>query len=355
MKNLHIIPYEKFTEGYIRVINNEFKDIVNHFYVIISDESQKEKIKYDNVTFLKRTSALYSTIVDNIFNYDKIFVHNLSCIYPKLMLRMALIPKRKIKQYWILWGMDLYCYQEPKNTIKEKIFEFIRGMYIRHLRGIIFWVKGDYELAKKWYHTKAKYFRGGYSTSYYSKETPPVDTPSDGFVRIQVGNSAAVRNRHIEALEKISRIDNERLLLYCPLSYAGNAEYIQQVVSVGKELFGDRFNPITEMMPYENYVKYLETIDIGVFNTDRQMGLGNISKMLLMGKKVYVNDYTTSWDYYRSLGAEIFSFNNVNLETAEGQRDFLSLLDHKSKLHNYESIMSARKQYLSLWDTIFND
>ena len=42
-------------------------------------------------------------------------------------------------------------------------------------------------------------------------------------------------------------------------------------------------------MPYSSYISFLGSIDIGIFNNNRQQGMGNITNLLYLGKKVYLS------------------------------------------------------------------
>jgi len=351
-----MIPHEKFTYTFMNRINKECSSQDNYFLVIKNNTQIKGEIQMpDNSESVLMTSGNIFDIFKIIKKYDKIFLHNLSFIHPGLMMLLSLLPKKTKKLYWVMWGMDLYSYKNKRRGLKAKIAELIKKILIKRLYGIIFWVKGDYELACKWYKTKAKYFIGGYSednSEFLKKQKDFKNT--DDFIRVQIGNSASKSNEHIEALVKLKAVDFPNMLVYCPLSYAGTPEYVEQVMCKGKHLFGERFIPITEMMPKDEYIKHLNNIDIGVFNTKRQMGLGNITLLVALGKKVYINDYTTSWDYYKDRGIYIYAFNDIKLNSNESRESFLTLLTDEQKGYNYEKIVEYKAKFKEYWEIIFN-
>lgn len=357
VRNVHIIPQEKFTKNFIKRINTEFGAENNYFYVLKNNCGELLEMTFrENVKTIEITKKNFLKIFIQILKYDKIFLHNLNFMHPYFLFFLSFLPKKIKKQYWIMWGMDLYCYEQEKKTVKEKISELIRCLYIRRLYGIIFLVKGDYDLACKWYKTKAKYFVGGYVDDNRDFLQSLISNPlkkDDEFIRIQVGNSAASRNNHIEALRKLKFVDSPNMLVYCPLSYSGTKEYVKTVINEGKILFGERFIPMLEMIPKEKYFEYLSQIDIGVFNTDRQMGLGNISTMVALGKKVYINDYTTSWRYYKDRGIEIFPFNKRDFTNDAEKEDFFRLLSEEQKSKNFEITVQSTTLFTKYWDNIF--
>lgn len=348
---LHIIPDEKFTKSYIRFMNNNFDQSENLFVLTnsISTETEEQYNALDNVechgTGFRTSWKLFKYILKS----EKVIIHNLAYINPKLMLLLGIAARFK-KIYWVIWGQDLYCYRDLKISLKEKLSEQIRKFLIRGLYGIIFHVRGDYELAKKWYGTRARYFAGGYSMdkNVYENILTNYKKRSDEFVRIQIGNSAAKNNNHIKTMEKIASFGFEKLKIYCPLSYPNNPEYKKAVVEKGKELFGDNFVPLLEMMPYNDYMNYLASIDIGVFPANRQQGLGNISALLHLGAKVYINDDTTMWDYYIERGAKVFAFNKLD----DNREEFIKLLSKEVAEHNIQNMRNTYPDNVKNWSII---
>lgn len=355
MKNIHLIPNGIFAKKFIDRINKEVSQEENIF-LVYRMKNEEDLPETDNIHMIDMKIKNVWKMFFSLLKYDKVFLHNIAYLDLRLMLLLSLVPKFVVKQYWVLWGMDLYYHQKENKSAKEKIVELVRTIFIRNLFGIIFWVKGEYDLACKWYKTRAKYFLGGYcddKRKLYREILDSKQEKTDDFIRIQVGNSAAPMNNHIEALRKLKEADSPKMLVYSPLSYAGKEDYIKSVIAEGKALFGDRFIPITELMPKNEYARHLGSIDIGVFNTDRQMGLGNISMMLALGKKVYINDYTTSWGYYKGRECHIFALNKVDFSDEKSKNEFFTLLTEEQKESNFEMAQKYIIEFPMLWDKIF--
>lgn len=354
MANLHIIPVEKFTKNFIERTEKLFPEYCNKYIALYREGTEIPKDYPENVEFVLAGNKSYCYILLRALKHKSLFLHNISYLNNKLLLTFAILSKIK-KAYWIMWGQDLYCYR----TSKSKLNEFCRGRLIRNLRGIIFHVKGDYELAKKWYNTKAMYFRGGYSSDFsvFEKFNPKLNHREDvsEVYRIQVGNSASPQNRHIDAFEKLKKLDLNNVEIYVPLSYAGSKEYIESVIEKGKAFWGDKFFPLIDFMSGEEYSQYLNSIDIAIFNMDRQMALGNITRLALMGKKVYINDYTTSWDFYNEHGVRIYAFNNFDFDNPETISDFLKPLSFEEKIKNFETTKKRIEMHYENWKKIFDD
>ena len=101
-----------------------------------------------------------------------------------------------------------------------------------------------------------------------------------------------------------------------------------QVMKVGYEIFGDKFKPIIDYMNEQDYYKFLSTIDIGIFNHNRQQGMGNIITLLGMGKKVYMNPEVTTYEMFIDKNIKVNSFKlfDLKLLTTETIKNNISLI-----------------------------
>ena len=105
-------------------------------------------------------------------------------------------------------------------------------------------------------------------------------------------------------------------------------KHARQVIDEGISLFGDDFVPMTEHLPLEEYYNFLSSIDIVVFNHDRQQGMGTLIQMLALGKKVFIDFSTSPKPFFDTLGITVYDVLNIDLKNmdeeikkANGQRD----------------------------------
>jgi len=163
-------------------------------------------------------------------------------------------------------------------------------------------------------------------------------------INIQLGNSATDTNHHLEVLQRLEKFKDENIQIFAPLSY-GDEAYAKEVILKGKEMFGEKFMPLTEFMPFEKYMEFLSEIDIAIFNHRRQQAFGNIISLVGMGKKVYLHPYSTVNGVMQECGLKVFDVNKIDLD----------LLDEKTKLNNIyntkvnfskESLINCLSQYL---------
>ena len=290
-------------------------------------------------------------------NSDKIIIHGL--FSPHLALLLYSLNPRLLKNiYWYIWGGDLYYHIFRNKSFKSYIYEFIRRRVIKNIGNIITPVKGDYELAKEWYKTEAKYheafyinplINGCYDNIFYNINNRRKKTNKNQ-ITIQIGNSADPRNNHLEILDNLSRFKNNNIEIIVPLSY-GNQEYAKEIIKRGKYIYNDKFKPLTDFLPREEYYAILSSVDVGLFNHDRQQALGNIFSLLYFGKKVYIKNDITTWDFLTSKGItvyNIYDLDKLNLEE-------LIYIEDSLKEKNRENLQKefSIEKGIELWGKIF--
>lgn len=108
----------------------------------------------------------------------------------------------------------------------------------------------------------------------------------DGILRILVGHHGYPGVSHRRVLEALLRYKNENILIYLPMAY-GDRSYIQQVKKYARDCFSDKAIIIDEPMNFEDYASFLSTIDVAIFDTDKNVAVDNIALLCHFGKKIY--------------------------------------------------------------------
>jgi len=314
-KILHVFSDSPYTEMFIKFIDKHF-DMSEHIFIILCSS---EKCKF--LGFYKKYENCYVTYQKNIYfvhkklfrESKKIIIHQLN--KPQLMLSLMIFyPNAFKKMTWVIWGGDLYFYKYKSNSIKDKIFELLRKKTIARIPTIVAYIKGDYEKLVEIYDSKANYIKAKYPSPIdvnLIKRLPLKKQDSDRCTTIMVGNSADASNEHIEALEILQKYKNENIKIVLILSYGGTEEYIKKVQEKGKNIFGDKCKVILDYMNFQEYLGFINSIDICLFNHKRQQGLGNQMVLFALHKKVYVNSMTTPFRYYSDLGMDIYKTESI--------------------------------------------
>ncbi len=304
IKYLHIFTYVLFIEPYVNFINKNF-DSKEHLFLILTNSGKVNS--RENVKKISRNFKDLLSLIRELYRCEKIFLHGL--IDYEIVLIFFLQPWLLKKCNWVVFGVDLYQYKFRKKSFKLNLYEIVRGFVIRNMSGIIAFIKEDYKLAQKWYKVKGKYYYSFLYPNIVYKELDLSKVKRDNEkIYIQVGNSADPALNHLEVFNKLEKYKNKAIEIICPLAY-GNDDYRNKVVEAGTKIFGDKFNPIKELVSFEKYSELLAKIDIAIFSYEEQQALGNIIILLGLGKKVYIRDDITSWKLCSNLGLKVYSLN----------------------------------------------
>jgi hypothetical protein len=264
---------------------------------------------------------------------------------------------------WLEWGADLYSWKPEKTGVKS----FVKTCIERRLRTKIFAMIGifppDCDVYKKTFpKSKAKVYYAPYSSANGSSQTQNkyeldsrlLHTKKDNdTVYIQVGHSAAPVLNHIDVLEDLKKFSKENIKIFLPLNY-GNKDYADKVQKYAEQIFGDKLLCLREMMPKEEYFALLERIDIAVFNTHRQIALGNVNVMVFNNVKLYMPQNSVMYEFFTSQGAPIQKFEDLKHESFE-QLSTPVFPENAEKFEKYLYERRDMKIIVDLWKKIYED
>ncbi len=146
----------------------------------------------------------------------------------------------------------------------------------------------------------------------------------------------------------LSPYKDDNIIIYCPLSYGIFLEYRDKVIKMGKDLFGEKFVPMTEFMKLDEYLFFINTIDLAIFNHKRQEAMGVILHLLYYGKVVYMNKNSTSFKSFKCRGFKVFDNDLIKTDGLFTKRDVYNNPEMVYAYYNYKILLK------SLSD-IFND
>lgn len=336
-KILHIAACYTFIPPFIEFINSNFESD-NHEFLLtpIMAESNLPNSKNIKLCGNTRSARLshYSQVVTKMHQADKIIIHGLLDIRITQILFFS--PWLLKKCYWVMWGADLYTYQLSERNKSWRKKEFFRRPVIKSMGHLVTYIPGDVDLARKWYGAKGEYHE---CLMYLSNTYKALDAPSiqSDTVNIQIGNSADSSNNHFEILDKLLPFKDQNIKIYAPLSY-GDQVYAKKVVTRGKELFGEKFIALTEFMPFEKYLQFLGSIDIAIFNHERQQAMGNTITLLGLGKTVFIRSDTTQWQFFKDKNIKVY--DSIKLDSLDKKEHW----DNTLKVKDYFSEETLKKQ-----------
>ncbi|MCD7789893.1 MAG: TDP-N-acetylfucosamine:lipid II N-acetylfucosaminyltransferase [Bacteroides thetaiotaomicron] len=257
-----------------------------------------------------------------LYKSDAIIIHGLFNIWYTAFL--ALNPWLLKKCNWVVWGGDLYSESLNENRIKGKIRQFFKRIVGAKIGFASILADDDLKNLKKRYGFNGHYFK----TKYPTPLTRPGNLElledkrkmrdkglQDRTLNIMIGNSATRSNQHKEALDILSKYRDENIKIYLPLSYGIDSDYKEyglEIIKYAVDIFGeDKVVPLLERLDGTEYYKIISEIDVGVFNCNRQQGMGNITILLASGAKVYLRSDTSMWNEYLGRGNVMFDIMEI--------------------------------------------
>ena len=308
---LHCMHADKFIDPFIAFIDKHF-DSSRHLFLIRQFDKFPTRPR-SNAILLKKNGISPKRILvyfKNLNRAEKVILHGL--FHREIFIVLLLQPWLLKKCYWIMWGGDLYRFPHKNRRFLSKQFERVRAIVIKRIGHLVTYIKGDYDLARSWYGAKGQYHECLMYPSNLYKERPIRPKKNTARINILVGNSADPANNHLDAFERLLPFRNDKVFFYCPLSY-GNRANANSIKTAGSELFGDRFIPLLDFMPLEEYADLLDQIDIAVFAHQRQQGMGITILLLGLGKKVFMSSDVTPWRLFMKLGVKVFDVNELDM------------------------------------------
>lgn len=335
---IHIGRNGSIMNNFVKFMENNFESR-NHFFYLTG----KETNDISNVVDITNKKDFIKKILQiniELYKSKKIIIHGFNQTY--LFYLFFFQPWLLKKCYWVMWGGDLYSYQQEATTFKYKVLYFMRDNIYKKMGHLVTGTIGDYKLAQKWYGTTGKHIKCfNYPSNLYKEYD--ISPKEHTTINIQLGNSADPTNNHIEVLEKLKAYKDKDIKIFTPLSY-GNQEYAQSVISKGKELFGEKFVALTDFMAFDKYLEFLGTIDIAIFAHKRQQAFGNTITLLGMGKKVYLDQESTLNSVFKEKKIKIFNLDEINLSYLDEDTQRVNIQQVKANFSR-ESLVNS----LNFW------
>ncbi len=353
---LYVIYLDKFTEALVDFFTNKMSHLNNKFIIYGRNQQFKFEADGNKIVFLDSYKKMNKNIPAYMWarNADAIIF---SGIFggEKFLIKF---PEGTLeKSYFQFWGGDFYDLRDniPVYKVKQWLSRAIKIHYIKNVKGIINLIPGDYNELQKLVRTNAEHFIAPvcgndkdveFYTNLFSMKK------SGDPIKICLGNSATRTNNHKEALKILRKYKNENIRIICPLSY-GDKDYANEIIAYGKQIFGEKFEALTDYMSKESYFTMLSDCKIGIFNHDRQQGMGNINALVTMGAKLYMKANTSMWKTYtEERGYRIFDIKQI----PEMDFDEFIRFDENTATSNYNQAKyyNSGEYKKTQWNTFFN-
>lgn len=354
MKYLHIMNYSNYvvSKSFTSFVG-DFFDAKEHVFAFVGkfDDRFEEISSQCKIIHLKRSEEL----IPYMKEAELVLLHALT-FNAKMQMISLLNPSIMRKIVWIAWGGDLYQ-KEKKRNLKNSITVAIKKEFIRNLRFFVSIFDPDASYFKENYKSKAKVFNssyvGGCYLDLYKKDFEYIDIVEKykrgESINILIGHQANPELNHLRVLKQLQPYKNENIKIYIPMNY-GDKSNSQAVEACAKELYGEKAVILKEWMSLDEYDKLLADIDIAVFDTTRQIGLGNINKLIYMQKKLFMFPNSVMYNYYTSNKVCIYDCTTI------GKISFIDFISNTNSASGVEFIKERllnKERKIEQWRSIF--
>lgn len=190
------------------------------------------------------------------------------------------------------------------STNQKRIFNERKNV-LKRASAICHWNKLDIDIIEKIYNVKLNHLPFCYGVGIFEMKLE-VKQKSNKTLNILLGHSDNETNNHLDTFQLLKKIKGENIKIYCPLNY-GNSPYNKFIANEGVKFFGNKFIPLLDFIPRDEYYSLMNSIDVSIMNHCRTQAGGNIVALIKKGVKVYMNPKSSIFQFYQSLGATIFS------------------------------------------------
>lgn len=311
----------------------------NNMMVNLSSEST---FKDDFITYLPSSKNFYNIYVEKIDELDKIIFHP----YKYDSIAFLKIVKKKfpeVKVFWAVWSYELYDlpplppgYYEPfslkfvKENMRfpEKIKEFkIIGKIISNFSYLL-GIKKNYAKELKRSYNQIDFFCSLLPSDflYYQKISANTSTKHLAFAylsleeimpelnnfnstgnKIMIGHSSSPSGNHFEILSRLNEI-NPEVPIYVPLAY-GDKKYGDLIETETLKKF-PKADIQRNKLDKASYYKKLTEVAWAIINVKVQQGLGNITALIWMGVKVFLDKNSSIFKDFTDWGIVVFSIQH---------------------------------------------
>jgi dTDP-N-acetylfucosamine:lipid II N-acetylfucosaminyltransferase len=369
--NYHIIPDDKFIDTFIEIAEAVSPESANIF--LLRDNPPYKFVKHPVAISAPFGSEGFEQYIARATKDDHIYIHYLS----SQMIEWINTTTCSAKLIWIFWGSEFFeaagirfdLYEPVTAKLvqlneqklsryyplhlyrKWKLNKEIKrhdddtaarvGAAVKKLAYIMHYNRYDYDLIRKHFPTEAKFLHFFYSPPYtygqmdiiaQQKTTLVVNNKA---INVWLGNSGYDANNHLDYLQVISRL-KDNMEVWAPLTY-GDDKYIATIEAQGARLLGNKFYALKSYMTFDDFVRAIYAMDIGIMPHKRPQAFGNIQLLLYFGRRVYMFN-NTLFRMLKEMGFVIFDIAefssskfNEPLSEAEQQQNKSLIEQHFSK------------------------
>lgn len=354
---VHIATDEKFIDSAHSIYETAFPS-QNIFLILVNGDQEElhhlsENSSYELIVTDKNCDK---EIEKKIRDARIVVFHEMNFKQADIALSLK---HEKISLVWSVFGYEIYdnpylfgkelygekTYASFIKSISRKVKNKFRSFYYQFLKGKKDPYKKKIQAFEEmdWiamlYHEEIELYKRRINFKTPAKQLKFTYYPLDVVVNkhasisgdnILVGNSATYTNNHLEIFDILGKMNIGDRNIICPLSY-GNKDYGAKINKKGSEIFGSKFEGLTEFLPLEEYQNILQQCGIVIMNHYRQQAVGNVLNTMYLGAKVFLSNKNTLYHYLNRIGCHIYC---IEEDLIPNNENVLKLLTTKQREQN---------------------
>lgn len=279
----------KFNARIVDLINSKENgfNLKDHVFVTPYQESYEILKKYPNVIYDNQSKNLLNTYANKC---DWIIAHSFDNIWTIIGASNYAL-KKTMYRYW--GGGIEGCSEKPGNITNplRKLFNRYYQSKISKLACIGIANVVDEILIRKFFPDIPIYIMSYSTNGIYESIVAAANATynNTSTLNVLLGHRGSSEENHIGILKLLSKYENENMKIFIPLSY-GDEAYINRVKKYVKDNHLKQVVIIDEFMEYADYCKFLNQMDVAIFDGNSSYALGNISLLLFYKKKIFLNE-----------------------------------------------------------------
>lgn len=264
-------------------------------------------------------------LIHSLGNYSAVVLHGLFFPWCETVLRN--VPE-SVKVAWVFWGGEIYGRKDLRvsflsnrskalfflHEIKKKVKRKGRlGQYelpmelFNKIDYCLTDIHEDFEFVTSYTHSNMKEVW----YNYYSIDETIGELKNQCVEgnNILIGNSCSLECNHLDGFKAAQKNQNDNSEIVVPLSY-GEPWLKQLLLKKGKHMFGDRFRPLVEFMPRDEYNKIIKSCSVVIMPHYRPQAFGNVLTALWLGSRVYMSEKSHLYAFFKRIGVTVFSIES---------------------------------------------
>lgn len=288
--------------------------------------------------------------------YEDPFLFHRKRVYEKNTLKLIrqrfIYPQKWARRPWKLANQIIEIFKREKEIIN--LFP-LKAETVARINFFLVVKKGEAELnlVKQIYNLKklnSLYFF--YNQNFESARRINQKKNSSKSLIVQVGNSATYSNNHLDLIPLIKKFNGEEVKFNLPLSY-GDTVYRTTVKNAFYKYFRGKVEFIESFLSREEYVNYLNNVEICIMYHNRSQALGNCVTLLTLGKKLYLRRNNPLFQMFGEMGILVFDANKIKRMNFDEFKEPLSQIEVKNNIEQLEKNFSESER-LRLVSNILN-